>query len=87
MKKVFFIILTVMLTGCVDSGDFNPYVPEVQRYETMYVEYADGLHRAMAPVHFEYNGHKYINFIGPQSHSTVHDPDCDCYLKHKNNEY
>jgi hypothetical protein len=85
MKKMFFIILAVMLTGCINPDSSN--VPVVQRYETMYIEYADGLHRAITPVHFDYNGHKYITFMGSQSHSTVHDPDCDCYLKHKNNDY
>ena len=80
MKKIFFIMLSVMLTGCVNADNVN--VPEVQRDEKMYIEYSDGLHRAITPVHFEYNGHKYICFIGPQSHSTVHDPDCECYQKH-----
>lgn len=85
MKKMFFIILAVMLTGCINPDSSNG--PVVQRDKTMYIEYSDGLHRAITPVYFIYNGHKYITFMGPQSHSTVHDPDCDCYLKHKNNDY
>lgn len=85
MKKMFFIILAVMLTGCINPNNSN--VPEVQRHEKMYIEYADGLHRGITPVHFNYNGHNYICFISNESHSIVHDPDCDCYLKHKNNDY
>ena len=85
MKKMFFIMLAVMLTACVNPDNCN--VPVVQRDKRMYIEYSDGLHRAMTPVYFTYNGHKYITFMAHESHSTVHDPDCDCYLKHKNNDY
>lgn len=78
-------MLSVMLTGCVNPDTYN--VPEVEWHKTMYIEYSDGIHRKLTPVYFEFNGHKYITFMGSQSHSTVHDPDCDCYLKHKNNDY
>lgn len=78
MKKILFLIaLTLSLTSCVDKSTDN--VPE-----TMYIEYSDGIHRAMTPVYFTYNGHKYITFIGSQNYSTVHDPDCEC---HENNTH
>jgi hypothetical protein len=82
MKKMFFIMLSVMLTGCVNPENLN--VPEVQRHEKMYIEYTEGFHRGIAPVHFNYNGHSYIGFISSESHSIVHDPDCEC---HKNNTH
>lgn len=86
MKKILFLItLTLSLTSCVDKSTDN--VPDVNIDETMYIQYTDNLHRKLTPVRFEYNGHKYIAFMGYESHSTVHDPDCDCYLKHKNNDY
>lgn len=78
-------MLSVMLTGCVNPENFN--VPEVQRHEKMYIEYSEGFHRRITPVHFNYNGHSYICFISSESNSIVHDPECDCYLKHKNNDY
>lgn len=81
MKKMFFIMLTIMLTSCVNADNCN--VPEVERHETMYIEYSDGLHRKLTPVHFNYNGHKYSTFMGYESHSTVHDPDCDCHKNEK----
>lgn len=74
-------MLAVMLTGCVNADKVN--VPEVQRDEKMYIEYSDGFHRAMIPVHFEYNSHKYIAFMGHESFSVIHDPDCDCHKNEK----
>lgn len=86
MKKILFLIaLTLSLTSCVDKSTDN--VPDVNIDDAMYIQYTDNLHRKLTPVQFEYNGHKYIVFMGYESHSTVHDPDCDCYLKHKNNDY
>jgi hypothetical protein len=83
MKKILFLIaLTLSLTSCVNKSTDN--VPDVNIDETMCIQYTDKLYRKLTPVQFEYNGHKYIAFMGYESHSTVHDPDCDC---NNNNKY
>lgn len=75
-------MLAVMLTACVNPENLN--VPEVQRDEKMYIEYSEGFHRGIIPVHFNYKGHSYIGFISNESQSIVHDPECEC---HKNNTH
>ena len=65
MKKILYLLACTLLVGCCAPGE----IPDPIKIEDRAV---------VRPYHFEYNGHKYIYFLGYDNSNIVHDPDCSC---------
>lgn len=65
MKKILYLLACTLLVGCCAPGE----TPDPINI---------GDKAIVKPYKFDYNGHKYIYFLGYDSSNIVHDPDCEC---------
>lgn len=69
MKYVFLLFALVAMCSCgparVETGHNEPSI--LEKFDVVR--------------HFEYKGHKYIQFASKSSMGIVHDPDCTCHNK------
>ena len=68
MKKILFLLACTLLVGCCAPGE---------RPDPIIIGKKPECH-VVRPYSFEHNGHRYIYFLGYESSSIVHDPDCEC---------
>lgn len=81
MKKImFFIMMVLMLSSCCETCQPTS--------ETIYgsmsrlmIKPNDGCTRSFRVIEFGYNGHDYIMFLGHESMSVIHSPNCSCMNK------
>lgn len=83
MKKIFYILAVMLaLTGCCSSSESQ--VTEMTHFENddtliLIKDKNNILKIIMYPYDFEYRGHKYIVFKGPERMGVIHNPDCPCH--------
>ena len=76
------LVFAIALSGCSNNPQEQELLPDTNR-DTVHVQYYGQyiVHRnVFNAIKFEYGGHQYIFFRGPQRGWTgfVHDPDCKC---------
>ena len=80
MKKIFYIIATVLLLAscCSDTTYETSRVDATKEY--VYINLKGQLSKSLTVYRYEYDGHKYILFGDSEyNNGVVHDPDCPCH--------
>jgi len=98
MKKILFLLFAILtLSCCMPSEEWQKEMEKVendkmQRPENKAAQRALGTGCVDRIYEFEYNGHKYIQFVNGKTYSehkiggVVHDPDCPCHKIEKSEE-
>ena len=83
MKKIFYTLVAMLaLTGCCSSSE--GIVTEMTQLENdgTFIMIKDSDNWTVVSMYvydFEYKGHEYIVFKGPERMGVVHNPDCPCH--------
>ena len=79
MKKIFYIIATVLLLVSCCVGETSKVQKSETKRDFIHILYNGNMGLAMHAFRFDYDGHKYILFRGGETcNGIVHDPDCPC---------
>lgn len=80
MKKIFYIIATVLLLASCCSGSTYEISRVDATRERIYINFKEQASKSLNVYRYEYNGHKYILFGDSEyNNGVVHDPDCPCH--------
>lgn len=81
MKKImFFIMAVLMLSACCETCQTTSETVHASM-SRLVIKPTDGYARSVRVIEFGYNEHDYIMFLGTESMSVVHNPNCSCMNK------
>ena len=78
MKKIVFFIATVlMLSACCECNEMPSEIIQGNASRVI-IKPTDSYSRSYRVIKFSYDEHDYIMFLGVESTSIIHNPNCSC---------